>query len=232
MIIYLVINQINNKQYVGQTIRTIMARWWQHCNNAKKGSNLLLHKAIRKYGSENFEIKEIGQAENSDCLDQLEIVAIKKLNTITPNGYNLSGGGKNSTTHFITKRKIKSRLKRKLHPNFGKKASVETREKQSKAHVGIRLSPKHKANISIALTGHAVTIATRQKLHDANKGHVPWNVGRKLPPLSPEHKRKLLDANLGKKQSKRTKLKRSKALKGKPWSQARQDAENKRKQNT
>lgn len=65
-IIYRIINLINGKQYIGKTINTITERWNKHCYEAftpqNKGYNFLIHKAIRKYGKDNFIIEEKNQA--------------------------------------------------------------------------------------------------------------------------------------------------------------------------
>lgn len=90
MIIYLATNNVNGKCYVGQTIRSLEARWKDHCRT--KDDNYF-HNAIRKYGSENFTVKVLDTAETEQELDLKEIYWIKKLNTLSPNGYNLREGG-------------------------------------------------------------------------------------------------------------------------------------------
>jgi group I intron endonuclease len=54
MKIYVVTNKINGKQYVGQTVRDLGDRLKRHFNDAEKGDNLYFHRAILKYGKENF----------------------------------------------------------------------------------------------------------------------------------------------------------------------------------
>ena len=88
MIIYLIQNNINKKMYVGQTSTSLEKRWRQHCDRGN-----LLYSAIIKYGSENFSISILAQTTNRSALNTYEKTAIKKLNTIAPNGYNLRGGG-------------------------------------------------------------------------------------------------------------------------------------------
>ena len=51
MYIYRITNKINNKIYIGQTIKTIKIRWLRHCTDALNyRSNTKFAKAIRKYG--------------------------------------------------------------------------------------------------------------------------------------------------------------------------------------
>lgn len=53
-IIYLIKNKLNNKCYVGQTIRTIKKRWKEHCDSNRTGS--ILNNTILKYSPDNFDI--------------------------------------------------------------------------------------------------------------------------------------------------------------------------------
>ena len=53
-VIYLIRNRLNGKSYVGQTVKTLQARWAEHIRDARKGSPFLFHRAIRKYGVEVF----------------------------------------------------------------------------------------------------------------------------------------------------------------------------------
>lgn len=90
MIIYLVTNIINGKQYVGQTIRPLRERWRDHCR--VKDDNYF-HRAIRKYGADSFRLEVIDTAKSVEELDRKEIFWIKELNTLYPGGYNLKIGG-------------------------------------------------------------------------------------------------------------------------------------------
>jgi len=92
--IYQVINLVNNKQYIGQTTLTPDQRFARHIVDANKGSNFHFHMAIRKYGEENFTIKEIETIEgDQETVDIAEIYWINKHNTYH-NGYNSTLGGK------------------------------------------------------------------------------------------------------------------------------------------
>lgn len=98
--IYIITNLKNNMQYVGQTIQTIQQRFSGHKSSANcKTDNTYLHKAMNKYGIENFEVKEITSVELdtledlSEELNFLEKYYIAEYNTLIPNGYNLTQGG-------------------------------------------------------------------------------------------------------------------------------------------
>lgn len=88
MFIYKISNSINNKVYIGQTIRPIEERFKRHINDA---TNHILDthfaRAIRKYGKENFYIEEIDKANNQEELNLKEQYWIRYYDSIN-NGYN------------------------------------------------------------------------------------------------------------------------------------------------
>lgn len=80
MVVYLITNLINNRQYVGAEKRY---------NSGYFGSGRLIKEAIEKFGRENFKKKIIiGNIDSwEECLE-LESVCILSLNTLQPCGYN------------------------------------------------------------------------------------------------------------------------------------------------
>lgn len=82
--IYKIINDINNKIYVGQS-NNPQRRFEEHCRYDK--DNTLIHKAINKYGREHFKMVILEWTEN---YDQRERETILELNSLAPNGYNVS----------------------------------------------------------------------------------------------------------------------------------------------
>ena len=70
--------------------------------------NSPLHRAIRKYGLENFNyeilVKDISDIE---MLNELEIYYIQKFNSQVPNGYNIEKGGKNCSKPKTQEQKVK-----------------------------------------------------------------------------------------------------------------------------
>lgn len=97
--IYLVVNKINSKKYIGQTTRTIQKRWEDHIYNALNNhDDFYFHRAIKKYGVENFNITELISCPDNQ-LDEQEIYYIEKYHTyyLYNEGYNLTRGGKGST---------------------------------------------------------------------------------------------------------------------------------------
>ena len=93
--IYMVINLINNKKYIGQS-KNIKKRFQSHHlvdykNPNNCNYNTKFYQAIRKYGIENFQV-EILQLCDEEDMDNLEIYYIKKFDTFK-NGYNSTEGG-------------------------------------------------------------------------------------------------------------------------------------------
>ena len=104
--IYKIVNKVNGKSYVGQTIYDIKTRFRNH-KHASHTQNTYLYKAMRKYGFDNFTIEEIDVASNLEELNNKEIYWIKELNTKVPNGYNIvDGGGGVKGYHHTKKTKL------------------------------------------------------------------------------------------------------------------------------
>lgn len=98
--IYKIVNDVNDKIYIGQTRRTIQERWNCHiCDTKYKNDNMIIHKAMRKYGVQNFHCMMIEKIiENTLCrlverLNEKEKDYISKYNALRPLGYNVSIGG-------------------------------------------------------------------------------------------------------------------------------------------
>lgn len=90
--IYKITNLINNKIYIGQTVHP-ERRWTEHKQKARHGQDKFpIHLAINKYGENNFSFEII---EWTDDYNNEEKRLIRELNTICPNGYNVSEGGEN-----------------------------------------------------------------------------------------------------------------------------------------
>lgn len=89
--IYKIINDINDRVYIGKTERDIQTRFKEHCRDYKRQDikNRPLYRAMRKYGIEHFQIKLI---EETDSPNEKEIYWIQYYNSYH-NGYNATLGG-------------------------------------------------------------------------------------------------------------------------------------------
>jgi group I intron endonuclease len=134
MVIYLLTNTVNGKRYVGQTVKTLSARWSQHKTFAKNGNaghnECPITRAIRKYGSDAFTAEVVFTCSDKIALNKAEREYIVSFGTKSPNGYNVTDGGDGVSgwTHSEeTRRKIGEANKNKEH----QPRSIETRQKVS-----------------------------------------------------------------------------------------------------
>lgn len=107
--IYLIVNLVNNKKYVGQTIQPIERRFKSHFY---KGDSPKLYNALKKYGKSKFKLITLKCIVTTDFdilakkLDESEIFYIQYYDSIN-NGYNISLGGQR-------KRKMSDEIKKKI----------------------------------------------------------------------------------------------------------------------
>ena len=73
MYIYRIINTVNNKIYVGQTVqKNPKMRWYDHCARTKKGQDNHLYNSMRKYGIDTFKWEVIDIATSLEDLNSKE----------------------------------------------------------------------------------------------------------------------------------------------------------------
>ena len=106
MIIYKITNKINGKIYIGQTIQALNARMRQHLSPPKSHTISAIDAALKKYSINSFTIEIIDAAESIEELNEKEIYWISYYNSLAPNGYNLTEGGKNAKHEQSTRDKI------------------------------------------------------------------------------------------------------------------------------
>ena len=110
--IYKIINNVNDKVYIGKTAFSIQKRFQEHCKDAFKRRNEKrpLYAAIRKYGINAFSIKLIEECDDNIAADREAywIGVYKAYST----GYNATLGGDGKFLYNHTE--IAERLKE--HP--------------------------------------------------------------------------------------------------------------------
>lgn len=136
--IYMYINKINGKRYIGQTNDFIR----RHMEHKKPSTNEQpIDRAFNKYGTDNFEIIILAENLTQEQMNEYEKFFIKRYNTLVINdkGYNIAQGG-NGGNKFEGwteeqkqeySKKCSERLKGEKHPLYGTKASEETKQKKS-----------------------------------------------------------------------------------------------------
>lgn len=159
--IYVYRNKINNKCYVGQTVLP-ERRYKEHINAAKSGSTTHFHRALHKYGIENFDYFIIWDQympvqyakENLNYWEEYYIKFFDSYN----NGYNMTEGG------F-------SGCRGEYNGMYGKHHKEETRKEWSKKRKGVPNPMKGKTYPE-----------EKRKNMGLPKGHVAPNKGYKYPP--------------------------------------------------
>jgi group I intron endonuclease len=116
--VYHIINNINNKVYVG-IASNCKKRWLRHISTSKQKIKHAIHWAILKYGSSNFTFKEIEACENWETACIREIFWIKTLKEQGLQLYNETDGGDGS---------LGIRRYGKDNPNFGKEMKPHVKE--------------------------------------------------------------------------------------------------------
>jgi len=143
VIIYKVTNLVNNKIYIGKTVKKLNRRKKEHMVDSRgKKYNSVFHAAIRKYGPGNFCWEVLDEVMFSDLLLDLERFYIKKYRSMVPFGYNICSGGE----------------------GLGHPCSEENKRKMSLAKRGVPRSEETKERMSISNTGRIVTEQTRKKI--------------------------------------------------------------------
>lgn len=171
MIIYQVTNNENDMSYIGQTTKSLENRKKVHAIKANH-TDFYFHRALKKYGLENFKWEIIKRCKNKDELDYWEKQFIEKQKTKVPNGYNMTIGGEGTPNRIVrdetriklriintgkhhseeTRKKLREARKKNPSPNKGRKFSKQWRENLSIAHKGYKMSKKQKKKISISVT--------------------------------------------------------------------------------
>jgi group I intron endonuclease len=170
--IYKTTNLINGKVYVGKREQKFNPRYL--------GSGILLHKALDKYGKNNFKLEVIVHTENKEQLRELEKKYIADYREICGkrNVYNIAEGGAGGNTgnhadvngtnnpfykkHHTEASKLANRL-----AHLNKHPSIETRIKMSRnsAHLCGEKNPRWGKHISeshrLAISGPKVERETR-----------------------------------------------------------------------
>ena len=153
--IYKITNQINGKIYIGKHST-------DNLDDGYMGSGILICKAEKKYGLENFTKEYLAFCDTEEKLNWFEKFYIKKFNAREV-GYNLTDGGDGSLGRYQseeTKMKISNTksgvkvpklsiaLKGKPSAFKGKHHSIDSKQKLSEAHKGKHRSEETKRKIS------------------------------------------------------------------------------------
>mgnify|MGYP001592748310 CR=1 FL=1 len=132
-----------------------------------------------------------------------------------PKKYNPRNTGKKHSLETLAKMRA---------AKLGKPRSEETKEKMRQAFQGRKLGPyppERGAAISAAKKGKPATpamLAASEAMRGIPTDRIPWNKGKKLPPISEEHKQRIGEASRGHTLSDEARASISAARKGKSFS--------------
>lgn len=181
--IYCVTCLPTGKLYFGQTVTPIGDRWVRHLSSSKKGSNHKFHRAIRKYGAENFIVEEVltVSAPTKEILkkklDYVEMRLIKRFNTKI-DGYNSTDGGDKGTVGLKMSEEAKKKISEaKRRENL----SAEQRKKLSESKIGEKNPFYHRTHSE----------DSRKRISENKRGENHHFFGKKF---TDEHRKKLSEA--------------------------------------
>lgn len=165
--IYFIKNKINGHGYIGQALKHVSSdkikwgtqgRWkshvWDAFSEKKKGCTIL-NNAIVKHGAENFEITKVCDCQIEE-MDKLEQEYILKYNTLSPNGYNLTAGGKTGRHSVETNNRKKNpkidneEYRKKISlVNIGKRFEKQVRKHEEDSDLPKYICAKRKNGVII-----------------------------------------------------------------------------------
>lgn len=141
-LVYKITCRETGKVYYGITRKTLSERWSQHKKETRaKRFDTVFYRAIRKYGPENFTIETAYEAVDGREAQVVERSLIAQYGTLAPRGLNSSVGGEAWA---------------------GKSLTMETREKISRAKIGVKLSLETRQKMSAARKGKKASPETRR----------------------------------------------------------------------
>ena len=157
--IYAIHNIASNKYYIGQTFETFYKRFLRHNNMLENNThfNKHLQNAYNKYGAGNFEFLIIEVCDEQDKLNSLEQFYIEQYQA-QYGCYNILAGGEN--------------MRGNNNPFFGRKHTVASKEKMSKAQTGKHIGKlnnfygENHSGEHNGFYGHKHTDESRKKMSD------------------------------------------------------------------
>jgi len=113
-IIYKITNLVNDKVYIGQTVKVLNCRKAEHVHRCNFGERQhKLYKSMRKHGIDNFKFEVIFCCFKRKYLDEMEKYFIRKYDSFV-HGYNATDGGDSISDE--TRANLRKALKgRKIH---------------------------------------------------------------------------------------------------------------------
>jgi group I intron endonuclease len=203
--VYILQNKINLKIYVGYSANPKI-RWNSHKNTANnpkhKNHHELIYNAIRKHGWENFDKQIIEEWETKKEALEAEMFWIEFFRTNIhiygkEYGYNLGPGGtggrvKGGKLSIEHRRKLSEAHKGRTAWNKGKPSPLKGRKRTTP------LTENEKQNLARLADFHRGRKHSPERIEKSRQSRL----GKKTKPHTEEHKRKISEAQKGKKKPK------------------------------
>lgn len=177
--VYRIICNRNNKIYIGIT-SNLRSRWNKHVYDAKHNSKCVIHRAIRKYGIDNFSLDIIKICKDKKDLLESEVFFIDYFNShVSKGGYNETWGGEapmlGRKHTILSKKLISNKLKGRKSPNKGKTASLYTKKLMGAKH-SIKVSQLDLSGNIIALFNSITAASLATNIANSNISGVCRNI--------------------------------------------------------
>ena len=175
--IYKITNLLNGKMYIGKHITSDI-------DDGYMGSGLLIHRAIEKYGIENFRKEWLAFCEDEEEMNYVERMLVDETWLDRSDTYNLKLGGDGGWTYINDNNlartpealaKLSMRMKGNTYGCF--KRSEETRRRMSVANKGKQLTYETKRKLSISHIGKKANEDTRKKISEDSQKKRWYNNG-------------------------------------------------------
>ncbi len=161
--VYIHVNKINKKVYIGQTSQKPERRWGKNGYNYKKSSYFEL--AIQKYGWDNFEhiiLKDNLTQEEANYWEKYYIEQYDSTNR--DRGYNLTTGGNNfKVVSEETRKKLSDAKKGSKNSMYGHIYSQEERKKLSQIQLERYKNPEERKKTGQAMKKYYQTPGAKEK---------------------------------------------------------------------
>lgn len=151
MLIYIITNDVNDKVYIGQTVKSLEERKNQHYSSFISGTDTHLYNAMRKYGWDRFHFSKVASASSLDELNALEKAYIEQFDSIR-NGYNMIPGGRSNPMDTLEVRQkhdavmrsqdVRSRIGNTIREQCKGGRSAEYRKKMSEGKKALYASAR------------------------------------------------------------------------------------------